>query len=560
MTDDAKKRLDSLFEAFSIIAEGKYIFLSDMRYDYSRWSQKAVDFFDLPSQYMENAGAIWAAHVHPDDRENYEKSIADIFSGKATGHDMQYRALASDGNYVVCTCRGVVICDADGNPMYFGGAILNHGMLSYIDVVTGLRSLYGFFDDLQALLWRQSEAVIMLTGISAFTTVNDLYGYTFGNSVLNSVSSLLQREFANVGAVYRLDGTKFAIISHVLDVEQMRDIYNRVRDQLASHYIVEDETLSLSINAGILVADSFDVSTETLYSCLKYAYYESKNKKWGNAVVFSDKISSENRQQIEKLNVIRRSVTDGCAGFFLYYQPIVDAKTDKLHSVESLIRWKNDTFGLVPPNDFIPVLEQDILFPDLGRWILRRALTDGKKLLEYYPDLIVNVNISYSQMEVSTFSSDVIQMLDEMQFPPQNLCLEITERCRMLDITMLKNMFKKLQAYGIRIALDDFGTGYSSIGLIRDIPVDTFKIDRDYVKNVESSTSDQRTVQFITKLAESFGAEVCVEGVETTQMRDFLRQYRISCFQGYLYSKPVPIEELLEKYCYNKPEESSSAS
>ncbi|MBR4201604.1 MAG: EAL domain-containing protein [Oscillospiraceae bacterium] len=549
MTEKAKKKLDSLFEAFSIIAEGKYVFLTDMRHDYSRWSQKAVDFFDLPSVYMENAGVVWAAHIHPDDRANYEKSIQDIFSGKSSGHDMQYRALAGDGNYVVCTCRGVVISDPEGNPDYFAGAILNHGMLSYIDVVTGLRSLYGFFDDLQALLWRQSDAVIMLTGISAFSSINDLYGYTFGNNVLNSVSTLLQREFANSGAVYRLDGTKFAIISHVLDVDQMRDIYNRIRDRLASHYTVEDEKLSLSINAGILVVDSYDVSTETLSSCLRYAYYESKNKKWGNAVVFSDKISAENQQRIEKLNVIRRSVTDGCTGFFLYYQPIVDAKTEELHCVESLIRWKNNEFGLVPPNDFIPVLEQDILFPELGRWILRRAMEDGKKLLEYYPNLIVNVNISYSQLEVSTFSSEVIQMLDDLQFPPQNLCLEITERCRMLDITMLKNMFRKLQSHGIRIALDDFGTGYSSIGLIRDIPVNTFKIDREYVKNVEQSSADQRTVQFITKLAESFGAEVCVEGVETADMRDFLRQYRISSFQGYLYSKPIPIEDLMAKYC-----------
>lgn len=549
MTEEARAKLDSMFEAFSVIADGKYVFLCNMEENVSRWSQKAVDHFGLPSTYMENAGAIWAEHIHPDDRKNYEDSIAAIFSGTESGHDMQYRARAKDGSYVVCTCRGVVVRDEAGKPVYFAGAILNHGILSYIDVVTGLRSLYGFFDDLQAMLWRQDDAVIMLTGLSAFSSVNDLYGYTFGNSVLTAISSLLQAEFANAGAVYRLDGTKFAVISHVLDVVQMQERYNNIRTKLASHFPVEDEALSLTINAGILIADSFDVSTETLYSCLKYAYYESKNKKWGNAVVFSHKILAENRQHIAKLNVIRRSVTEDCAGFFLCYQPIMDARTERLHSVESLIRWKNAEFGLVPPNDFIPVLEQDILFPDLGRWILRRALTDGCKLLEYYPDLIVNVNISYAQMEVSTFSSEVIDLLEELHFPPQNLCLEITERCRMLDITMLKNMFRKLQARGIRIALDDFGTGYSSIGLIRDIPVDTFKIDREYVKNVEHSISDQRTVQFISKLAESFGAEVCVEGVETAEMRDFLRQYRISSFQGYYYSKPIPIDEMLEKYC-----------
>ena len=123
MNEDRKKRLDALFESFQIIAEGKYVFLCDIAEDYSRWSKRAVDFFGLPSNYMQNAGNIWAEHVHPEDREGYLKSIDDIFQGKQNGHDMRYRALDKDGKYVVCTCRGVVIRDNEGNPEYFGGAI-----------------------------------------------------------------------------------------------------------------------------------------------------------------------------------------------------------------------------------------------------------------------------------------------------------------------------------------------------------------------------------------------------------------------------------------------------
>lgn len=550
MAEFNKKKLDSLFEAFSVIADGKYIYLCDMQADISRWSQKAVDFFDLPDIYMENAGNIWIEHVHPDDRKKYIDSIEAIFSGKDDHHDMQYRALTKDGSYVVCTCRGVVIRDPEGKPAYFAGSILNHGMLSYIDVVTGLRSLYGFFDDLQAMLWKQENAVVMMLGLTGFSSVNDLYGYTFGNKVLTAVSSLLASEFANKGAVYRMDGTKFAVISHVLTVEQMQESYKKLKKTLTHHFRVEKEVLSLTPNAGIVNVDTFDISAETLSSCLKFAYYTSKQQKWGSAVVFTDKMSDSNRLYIEKLNVIRKSVSENCEGFFLCYQPIMDAETEELRCVESLLRWRNEKYGMVPPNDFIPVLEQDILFPELGSWILRRALTDGLKILEYYPHLIVNVNISYAQMTVNTFSSEVIELLDELHFPPENLCLEITERCRMLDVTMLKNIFRKLQSKGIRIALDDFGTGFSSIGLLRDIPVDTFKIDREFVKNVEHSLPDQRTVQFISNLADAFGAEVCVEGVETAEMAEFLRQYRISSFQGYYYSKPIPIDELMERYCY----------
>jgi len=548
MTPQAKQKLDNLFEAFSIIAGGRYVYLCDMKEDISRWSEKAVEYFDLPNVYMENAGGIWAEHIHPDDRESYEKSIQEIFEGKSGNHDMQYRAKAKDNTYAVCTCRGVVIRDENGEALYFGGVIQNHGLLSYIDTVTGLRSLYGFFDDLKSVFWKHEKSTILLLGLTNFSNINDIYGYTYGNSVLRSLGNLIQSKFANCGATYRMDGTKFAVISHTLDGDGMIEVYKKIQETVMHDYFVEDERISLSLNAGIVVTDNFDITTETVYCCLKYAYAESKNKKLGEAVIFDDSLSDDSRLYIEKLNVIRNSVAENCKGFFLCYQPIMDAETEELKGMEALIRWKSDDYGTVPPIQFIPVLEQDTLFPELGKWILRQAMEDGKLLLQKYPDFIMNVNLSYAQLEKSTFVSEVLQILEETGFPPENLCLEITERCRILDMSILKNMFKAFREHGIRLALDDFGTGFSSLGLLREIPVDTVKIDREYVKDVEKSKSDQNTVQFISELAESFEAEVCVEGVETAEMRDFLKKYHVSSLQGYYYSKPIPMDEFIQKY------------
>lgn len=548
MTPKEKNRLDGLFEAFSVVAEGRYVYLCDMQRDVSRWSEKAVEYFDLPDVYMENAGNIWAERIHPDDRENYLKSIREIFEGNSASHDMQYRARAKDNTYAVCTCRGVIIRDDDGKPLYFGGAIQNHGLMSYIDTVTGLRSLYGFFDDLKSIFWKHQKSTFLLMGVNNFSNINDIYGYTYGNSVLRSLANLIQKCFANRGAVYRMDGTKFAVISQVLDADGIIEIYKKIHEIVLHDYFVEDERITLSLNAGIVVADNFDITTETVYCCLKYAYSESKNKKLGEAVVFEDALSDDSRLYIEKLNVIRNSVAEDCKGFFLCYQPIINAETEELKGMEALIRWKSDDYGTVPPIQFIPVLEQDTLFPELGRWILRQAMEDGKLLLQKYPDFIMNVNLSYAQLEKSTFVSEVLQILEETGFPAKNLCLEITERCRILDMSILKNMFKSFREHGIRLALDDFGTGYCSLGLLREIPVDTVKIDREYVKDVEKSRSDQNTVQFISELAESFEAEVCVEGVETAEMRDFLKKYHVSSLQGYYYSKPIPMDEFIQKY------------
>ena len=269
MNDERSKKLDSLFEAFSIIAEGKYVYLCDMKQDLSRWSDTAVDYFGLPGIYMKNAGAIWEAHIHPDDRAHYAKSIAAIFSGEESGHDMQYRAIARDGSYAVCTCRGVVIRDPDGNPDYFAGVIQNHGMLSYIDTATGLRSLYGFFDDLASMFWKQDQAAILLVGLTGFSNINDIYGYSFGNSVLRALANVLQKKFANNGLVYRMDGTKFAVISHTLSAAQLCDLYRKLQAEVSHQFYVEDKLVSMSLNAGVVNVDNFDISTKTVYSCLR---------------------------------------------------------------------------------------------------------------------------------------------------------------------------------------------------------------------------------------------------------------------------------------------------
>ncbi len=541
-------KLDRLFEAFSIVAEGNYVYLCDMKEDLSRWSKTAVDFFGLPDEYMVGAGDIWEKHIHPEDRENYAKSIEAIFAGKDDGHDMQYRAETRDGNYCVCTCRGVVIRDPDGNPDFFGGSIKNHGVLSYVDAVTGLRNLYGFLDDIDTLLWKKEKTLILMMGLSNFSNINDLYGFSFGNDVLAKLGDMLRKKIANLGLVYRMDGTKFVLVSRTLSVEKMRELYAELKETVVHDFFANGQRVSLSLNGGAVYLDNFDITSDTLYSCLKYAYYESKSKHIGELVLFEDALSNENRTLVEKLNIIRNSIAENCKGFFLCYQPIINAETDELKGMEALIRWKNDKYGTVPPVQFIPVLEQDTIFPELGRWILKQAMTDGKLFIEKYPNFVMNVNLSYAQLEKRDFVSELFELLDETQYPAKNLCLEITERCRLLDMNVLKSMFEICRERGIKMALDDFGTGFASLGILRELPVDIIKIDREYVKNVEKSVSDQNTVRFISELAEAFSAEVCVEGVETAEMRDYLRQYRIGSLQGYYYSKPIPLQEFAGKY------------
>lgn len=547
MDPEKKRRLDEIFTAFSTVADDAYVFLCNMKEDYSRWAKSAVDYFDLPSEYMHKAGEIWEEHIHPDDREDYRKSINDIFSGKGSGHDLQYRAKARDGNYCVCTCRGIVIRDQDGVPLYFGGAIKNHGNTSFIDTVTGLRSLYGFFEDLRIFLLKKKPGTIIQVGLSNFSAFNEVYGYSFGNRVLQTLARTLKDRYSEIGLVYRLDGTKFAIISDNMDRADITRRYTELRDQLSAGIMVDEHTVTLSINCGCIQVDDFEISDKTIYSCMKYAYYESKNSHMGALSFFNDELNDINRLRMERLNYIRNSVNEGCKGFFLCYQPIVFTDDCKLKGVEALIRWKDDKYGLVPPNDFIPVLEQDALFPTLGRWILYTAMKDGMELIKKYPDIIVSINLSYAQLEKEGFIEEVMSILEETGFPAKNLCLEITERCRLIDTELLKNLIMLLRNHGIKIALDDFGTGYSTLGILREIEVDTVKIDRTFVMNIEKSERDRATVKCISEIADAYGAEVCVEGVETEAMIEQLRTLKVNSLQGYYFSKPITLEDFLGK-------------
>ncbi|MCR5328681.1 MAG: EAL domain-containing protein [Saccharofermentans sp.] len=545
ITDDRRRLLDTLYKSYEVVSEGTYVYLCDMKYDFSKWSKNAVDTYGLPSEYMYGAGDIWENNIHPDDREAYRKGIADIFSGYTSGHDMQYRAKKADGEYDVCTCRGIVIRDLSGEPDYFVGTIRSHGSQGHIDTLTGFRNQYGFFEDLDGCIKRKAEIVVLLIGISKFSEINEVYGYHFGNRVLQLFARKVFDTIGNKGTCYRLDGTKFAIITNLLMADEITDKYNEFRDYFRESFQVDEKTVLLETNCGALKVDHFDFDSQTVYACMNFAYVESKSRYQGDLVYFYNDLNEENKYRLEKLHEIRASIKHGFKGFYLLYQPVVDAQTEELIGAEALLRWKNDTYGIVPPDQFIPLLESDPLFPELGEWIIKEAVTMAKKLLKNNPEFVMNVNLSYSQLEKPDFVDMVFRILSDMDYPPEHICLEVTERCKLLDMELLKNVIASLMSRGILIALDDFGTGFSSVGIVRELPFDIIKVDRGFVQNIEESEVDRELVEYITGLASLFGAKVCVEGIETEDMIRILKQFRVKSFQGYYYAKPLMPSDIL---------------
>ena len=284
ITEERRHYLDMMYKAFEVVSDGSYVYLCDMKYDFSRWSKNAVDVFGLPSEYMYGAGDIWENRIHPEDRAAYHKGIDEIFTGNAGGHDMQYRARRVTGEYDVCTCRGIVIRDPAGEPDYFAGTIRSHGVQGYMDALTGLKNQYGFFEDMDSYIKRKTGVSAIIFGVNGFSEINETYGYHFGDRVLQLYARSVFENAGNAGHVYRIDGTKFAVISNTLSIEDYRRGYDRFRAFLKEGFQVDDKKVCLDLHCGALRVDRFDVDSQTVYACLNSAREESRDHHQGDLV------------------------------------------------------------------------------------------------------------------------------------------------------------------------------------------------------------------------------------------------------------------------------------
>ncbi len=545
-----KAELESrIFEGFAETSRRRYIYVCNMETGVSRWSQNAVKEFGLPGEYFENGGEIWGDCIHPADREKYKKDIEEVFSGKKKWHDLDYRVKTVEGDYVTCTCRGVVLNGKDGEPDLFVGTISNHGIVDNVDAVTNLYNIYEFWKNIQEVKDAGEHCRVLMIGINNFSDINAIYGYSYGDKVLRGLSNILLEMVRDFGKVYRMDGVRFACVLSECGNEELKDFYARIQYAARHSLFIDNVRISVSISGGVVDFHG-EYDEYLLQTNAKHALEQSKQKINGELYYFDNQLLENSRRNLEVLNALRKSIVNQCEGYYLCFQPIISANTgEELVGAEALLRWNMEPFGEVPPGMFIPWLENDPSFYELGNWIIREALLKGKKLLEDYPDFVLNVNIAYTQLSHVGFVDSVKAVLKETGYPPENLCLELTERCRQLEKEYLRQEIDALKAVGIKIAVDDFGTGFSSLNLLSELPVNTIKIDRGFIVDIETNQANQAIVEAITNCARKLDVHVCCEGLETKEMIEFIRQYPIYSIQGYYYSKPIRIEPFMAKFC-----------
>ena len=542
------KTLDDIFEAFSIIGRGEYVSLYGVKEQVTRYSPAAAKLFGIP-EYIPYGAYNWADFVHPEDRRRYEIVMRDLIEGNSQGYDLSYRTLLKDGSYAFMRHIGAVIRDADGKPEFIGGIIVNEGLTENTDHVTVLRNEYGFFQDLSAVIELKKTCSILLIGIGKMSALNDAHGYGYGNRVLQYLSWFLQENFAQDGTVYRMDGAKFAFLTETLSPEEIADKYEKVRRTALGGLAVDEGRQVLVLSGGMISCDgNTAIDERTIYSCLNLAYHNSKTRRNGKLVNYDGAFGQDKKKSLELINEIRTCIVMECKGFSLRYQPIVSAKDEKIVAAEALLSWCSSNFGEVSPGIYVPAIERDFVFQELGYWIFRRAMIDGLRMLEKNPNFVISINVAPAQLTDEFLVDELVKMANRLNFPLKNLCFELTAHCRQIVPEILKAVIFELKNLNIRCLLDDFGGGVASIDFLQMLKPEFIKPEKKYIAEIENNRGNQCIIQHLTNMAAELGTDVCIKGVASEKIRDIVREFPIKSMQGNFYSEPMFIDELMQKY------------
>jgi diguanylate cyclase (GGDEF)-like protein len=422
---------------------------------------------------------------------------------------------------------------------------------AHYDVLTGLPNRQFLYDQLKHAMAqaRRDDFVVgvLFIDLDRFKSINDSLGHTVGDQLLKAVSQRISHCIRKEDSVARMGGDEFVVILSTNDQGKLASSYvAAIADKLLKHIaeplMLEEHEIRVSASIGIVIYPDDGVEIETLIKNADSAMYHAKDKGKGNYQFYSEELneSSLNKLLLESdlIGAVDREE------FELYYQPKVDAKTGKMQGAEGLIRWNHPTKGLISPFRFIPFIEESHLIITVGEWVIRSACFQNKKWQQQgLQPILVAVNVAVKQLLHPGFVDGVASAIKDSGLESRWLELEITESAAMDDMKGTITVLHELKKLGVSLSIDDYGTGYSSLQYMKDFPVDVLKIDQSFVFNLLTSSKDAAIIQSTILLAHSFGLKVIAEGVETEAHQKYLAELGCDELQGYLFSRPVPVDE-----------------
>lgn len=536
--------IDSVINKVNMLADDVYIYALNRKNESAWFSETAKDYFGIRDTHVADHYEVMRGLIHPDDWWEYEEGIPQRLRGEKLDWELCVRMKAASGEYYMFSIRADIVKNENGEDEYLLILLHNENVLPKIDALTDLYSHARFTTDLEGAISNNKPFAVLMIKLERFNNLNIIYGNDFTNQTLKEAALQLIYMMDENSAVYRLNGSKFGFILKGCDREKLLRFEQVLREKLAKGINVDNRQVTLKICAGAILIEQYDGDADSLSSKAAYALEHSEAEHQGKLIIFNDEVNISKNVDLDLMKIIHQSVREGCKGFYVEYQPIVASKTGQISGAEALVRWRMEPYGTVPPGIFIEWMETDPGMYELGNFVLQTALRETSGLLDILPDFVLNVNVSARQMEREEFRAEVLRMLEQENFPPSHLCLELTERCRDMPLDAIKREVEFFQKHGIRMAMDDYGTGSASSGIVLYAPMDEIKLDMSFIRGITEDAKKQAMVKSIVEFANSSGMSTCLEGVETEELQNYLRKYHATWFQGYYYSKPIEIGKL----------------
>lgn len=423
---------------------------------------------------------------------------------------------------------------------------------AFHDGLTGLPNRFLFIDRLEhALTFASREkrlVALMFIDLDRFKQINDNLGHEYGDQLLFQVAQRLRDSARESDTVARISGDEFTILLEGLqNINRVTEIAQRIVSYFAKPFELNDREVQMTCSIGISVYPFQDDNAQTLIKKADVAMYRAKERGRNNYMFYSADMQQSGTKAFNFESDLRNALDND--QFLIYLQPKINLNDCTLTGMEALLRWKHPEEGLIMPDRFIPLLEETGLIAEVGEWVLRQSCQMVRNWQdEGLTPVKVAVNVSNMQLRQFDFIKIVKRALSETGIDPIWLELELTESCLIDDLAGSIDWLEDLKELGVSISLDDFGTGFSSLDYLCRLPIDTIKIDRFFVKDMIEKRHNRAIVTALISLAHNLKLDVVAEGVETTEQLHFLSAMRCSSAQGFLLSKPLPVEEFDKLY------------
>ncbi|PCH59881.1 MAG: hypothetical protein COC19_06565 [SAR86 cluster bacterium] len=427
--------------------------------------------------------------------------------------------------------------------------------LALTDFLTGISNRYSFDRELKKYISRakrfDNKLALLFLDIDNFKTINDAYGHDVGDLVLKKYTEIFQSCIRSNDVLARLSGDEFGIILEGIrsqvDAENMsKKILSKLELPIK---IREKLEIKLSVSIGISLLDGSDQSSDQLLKNADIAMYEAKKNGKNTFQMFDSNFDKQENAFIRIERELYAALTHD--ELHMVYQPIYEGKSLKIVGAEALLRWASKSLGIMSPNDFIPIAEKSQLIILVGEFVLKQALINFRECLALDPNFTMSINLSPLQLVNDNFYQLLAGLIAKHDLPAEQIIVEVTETAMMSSDTIMDRLYQ-LKSLNIKIALDDFGTGYSSLLHLVNWPVDILKVDKSFTFNCPEQINCVKIVNSIFSIANIFGLETVVEGVETESNYEFLSGQNSLKLQGYFFSKPMKIDKFVKLIDSNK--------